>query len=325
MALSPGSTNGTGSAARFATPEGIGCDTSGNIYVADTFNNTIRKIVVSTGVVTTLAGLAGSQGSADGTGSAARFNGPQGVACDTSGNVYVADTNNSIIRKIVASTGVVTTLAGLALSPGSTNGTGSAARFWQPGDVACDTSGNVFVADTGNSTIRKIVASTGVVTTIAGLPGSPGSTDGTGPSARFDIPLGIVCDTSGNIYVGDTGNSTIRKIVASTGVVTTIAGLAGSTGSTDGTGSAARFNFPNGLARDTSGNIFIADTFNQTIRKIFASTAVVTTLAGLAGSNGSANGTGSTARFWAPGGVACDPAGTVYVADTNNNTIRKIA
>ena len=325
LALSPGSTNGTGSAARFATPEGIGCDTSGNIYVADTFNNTIRKIVVSTGVVTTLAGLAGSQGSADGTGSAARFNGPQGVACDTSGNVYVADTNNSIIRKIVASTGVVTTLAGLALSPGSTNGTGSAARFWQPGDVACDTSGNVFVADTGNSTIRKIVASTGVVTTIAGLPGSPGSTDGTGPSARFDIPLGIVCDTSGNIYVGDTGNSTIRKIVASTGVVTTIAGLAGSTGSTDGTGSAARFNFPNGLARDTSGNIFIADTFNQTIRKIFASTAVVTTLAGLAGSNGSANGTGSTARFWAPGGVACDPAGTVYVADTNNNTIRKIA
>jgi sugar lactone lactonase YvrE len=134
-----------------------------------------------------------------------------------------------------------------------------------------------------------------------------------------------MCDTSGDVYVSDTSNFTIRKIVASTGVVTTLAGLAGSSGFFNGTGSAARFSNPNGLARDTSGNIFVADRSNQTIRKIFASTAVVSTLAGLAGSNGSTDGTGSAARFWAPGGVACDPAGTVYVADTNNNTIRKIA
>jgi hypothetical protein len=320
-----GSTNGTGSAARFAFPEGITCDTSGNIYVADTFNRTIRKIVASTAAVTTLAGLAGSSGSTDGTGSAARFNGPEGVACDTSGNIYVADSINNIIRKIVASTGVVTTLAGLAGSSGSTDGTGSAARFWSPWGVACDTSGNIYVADASNSIIRKIVASTGVVTTLAGTAGSTGSANGTGSAAQFNGPEGVACDTSGNIYVADTFNHTIRKIVASTGVVTTIAGTAGYEGSGNGTGSAAQFYRPSGVACDTSGNIWVADTQNQTIRKIFASSAYVTTIAGLAGSTGSANGTGSAARFWGPRALVCDPAGTVYVADSQNNTVRKIA
>jgi sugar lactone lactonase YvrE len=246
----------------------MACDTSGNIYVADSLYNTIRKIVASTAVVTTLAGLAGFTGATDATGSAARFNGPKGVACDTSGNIYVTDAGNNTIRKIVASTGVVTTLAGTPMSTGSTNGTGSAARFSNPWGLACDTSGNIYVADTNNNIIRKIVASTGVVTTLAGTAGAGAELDGTGSAARFNAPLSVACDTSGNIYVTDGAGQTIRKIVASTGVVTTLAGTAGSSGSSDGTGSAARFYFPYGVAFSSTTALYVADKINSTIRKI---------------------------------------------------------
>jgi len=325
VAGSNGSTDGTGSGARFTYPSGVASDSGGNLYVADSNNHTIRKIVASTGVVTTLAGLAGNFGSTDGTGSAARFNYPQGVACDTSGNVYVADSNNSTIRKIVASTGVVTTLAGLALSTGSTDATGSAARFNIPLGVVCDTSGNIYVADTSNNTIRKIVASSGVVTTLAGLAGAIGSTNGTGSAARFSGPYGVACDTSGNVYVADTSNFTIRKIVASTAVVTTLAGAAGIQAEGDGTGSGAYFNNPVGITCDTGGNIYVTDSSGQTIRKVVSSTAVVTTLAGSANAGGSSDGTGSAARFYFPLSVAYNAStSALYVADKINSTIRKI-
>jgi IPT/TIG domain/NHL repeat/GYF domain 2 len=312
-----GSVDGTGSAARFASPVGVAVDGSGNVYVADSGNHTIRKITPA-GVVTTLAGTAGSVGSADGTGSAAQFNFPRGVAVDGSGNVYVADTNT--IRKITPA-GVVTTLAGTAGTSGSADGTGSAARFYSPRGVAVDGSGNVYVADTFNSTIRKITPA-GVVTTLAGTAGSVGSADGTGSAARFDDPSGVAVDGSGNVYVADTWNHTVRKITPA-GVVTTLAGTAYSYGSADGTGSAARFCFPRGVAVDGSGNVYVADTNNGTIRKITPA-GVVTTLAGTALSGGSADGTGSAARFYSPSGVAVDSSGNVYVADAGNSTIRKI-
>jgi secreted PhoX family phosphatase len=257
-----GSTDGTGSAARFNSPEGIAVDTAGNVFVADTFNSTIRK-VTSAGVVTTLAGTAGSAGSTDGTGSAARFNFPLDITVDTAGNVFVVDTSNHTIRKIT-SAGVVTTLAGTAGSSGSTDGTGSAARFNFPSGISSDTAGNLFVADQVNDTIRKIT-SAGVVTTLAGLALSSGSTDGTGSAARFNAPWDIALDTSGNVFVTDQDNQTIRKIT-SAGVVTTIAGTAGVTGSTNGIGSAARFNSPKGIAVDTAGNLFVTDQANHTIR-----------------------------------------------------------
>ena len=180
LAGSPGSANGTGSAARFASAFGVATDTAGNIYVADQDNCTIRK-VTRAGVVTTLAGTAGSLGSADGTGSNARFNKPAGISVDTAGNIYVADAINNTIRK-VTKRGVVTTFAGLAGSSGSTDGTGSAARFAIPANVVVGTGGNLYVADTSNHTIRK-VTSARVVTTLAGLAGSSGSTDGTGSAA----------------------------------------------------------------------------------------------------------------------------------------------
>jgi streptogramin lyase len=317
FAGSLGSTDGTGSAARFDRPPGVTADTAGNVYVADALNNTIRK-VTSAGVVTTIAGTAGSSGSTDGTGSAARFNTPYGVFVDGSDNVYVADTFNQTIRKIT-SAGVVTTIAGTAGSSGSTDGTGSAARFSYPEGIVVDTSGNIFVTDTFNNTIRKIT-SAGVVTTLAGLAGQPGPTDGTGSAARFSGPRGVVVDTSGNIFVADTSNNTIRKIT-SAGVVTTIAGTAGSSGSTDGTGSAARFNSPAFASLDTAGNIFIADRLNNKIRKV-TSAGVVTTLAGLAGSSGSTDGIGSAARFNGPYGIAVNTAGNIFVADRGNSTIR---
>ncbi len=313
-----GSADGTGAAARFDNPWSVAVDGSGNVYVADTENQTIRKITAG-GVVTTLAGLAGSSGNADGTGGAARFNSPQGVAVDASGNVYVADTNNHRIRKVTAA-GVVTTLAGS--SSGSVDGTGSAARFSSPYGVAADGGGVVYVADANNHTIRKIVAATGVVTTFAGLAGTNGSLDGTGGAARFFSPTGVAVDGSGNVFVADLRNYTIRKI-SSGGVVTTFAGTAGSYGSANGTGVAATFNSPYGVAVDGSGNVYVAEGANRIIRKI-TSGGEVTIMAGTAGVAGSADGTGSAARFDWPHGVAVDGSGNVFVADTLNQTIRKI-
>ena len=314
---SAGSTDGTGSAARFYNPWGVSVDAAGNVFVGDYGNHTIRK-VTSAGVVTTLAGTAGSTGSTDGTGSAARFRAPSGVSVDTAGNVFVADRQNHAIRK-VTSVGVVTTLAGLAGSTGSTDATGSAARFYYPTGLSVDTAGNVFVADQGNHTIRK-VTSAGVVSTIAGTAGSFGSTDATGSAARFYNPYGVSVDTAGNVFVADYGNHTIRK-VTSAGVVTTLAGTAGSFGSTDATGSAARFYYPTGLSVDTAGNVFVADQGNHTIRKV-TSAGVVSTIAGTAGSFGSTDATGSAARFYNPYGVSVDTAGNVFVADTVNHSIR---
>jgi hypothetical protein len=160
------------------------------------------------------------------------------------------------------------------------------------------------------------------VSTLAGLAGSYGSNDGPGSAARFYLPVGSAVDSSGNVYVADTYNHTIRKVTPA-GVVTTLAGLAGTYGNADGTGSAARFNYPSGVAVDSSGNVYVADTYNHTIRKVTPA-GVVTTLAGLAGTYGSADDTGSAARFNYPWGVAVDDLGNVYVADTSNYTIRKI-
>ena len=208
-----------------------------------------------TGEVNTLVGAATSSGSADGTGAAARFSYPNGIATDGT-NLFVADTNNQTIRKVVIATGEVTTLAGTAGTYGSTDNTGAAARFNGPRGITTDGT-NLFVADTNNQTIRKVVIATGVVTTLAGTAGSSGSTDNTGAVARFNYPTGIATDGT-NLFVADANNQTIRKVVIATGEVTTIAGKAGYTGSTDNTGAAARFNYPNGLTTDGT-NLYVGD------------------------------------------------------------------
>jgi len=222
-----GSQDGSGSAATFSAPVGIAVDSAGNLYVADAFNATIRKITPA-GVVSTMAGLAASRGDADGSGAAARFNYPSGVAVDAGGNVYVADTYNDTIRQISVA-GAVTTVAGSAGISGATDLTGQSALFNQPCGVAVDGSGNVFVADTGNGTIRRI-APGGAVRTVAGIAGIAGWGDGAAGSALFNQPRGVVVDASGNVFVADTGNGTLRKIAAD-GTVTTPALAVGTSGS----------------------------------------------------------------------------------------------
>jgi hypothetical protein len=229
-----GSFNATGTAASFSSPTGVATDGT-NVYVADFTNNLIRKIVISTGAVTTLAGSVAG-GSTNATGTAASFYRPYGVATDGT-NVYVADTGNNMIRQIVISTGVVTTLAG-SVAGGSFNATGTAASFSSPTGVATDGT-NVYVADSSNNLIRKIVISTGVVTTLAGSLNS-GSTNATGTAASFDFPVGLATDGT-KLFVADGTNNLIRQIVIGTGAVTTLAG-SGTAGSLNATGTAASFN-----------------------------------------------------------------------------------
>jgi hypothetical protein len=309
---------GTGVTARFNGPHGVATDSNDNIYVADYGNSTIRKLTPA-GSVSTLAGLAGASGYVDGTGIGARFWTPSDVATNAEGTVYVVEGGSGALRAITPG-GVVSTLAG-SQTVGNTDGAGAAASFRGPYGIATDSAGNIYVADTGNGSIRKSTPA-GVVTTFAG--GTVyGCTDGTGAGAAFGYPYGIAADSSDNIYVADQYCHTIRKIAPS-GVVTTIAGSAGTAGSADGTGAAARFDHPWALATDSADNVYVADTYNHTIRKITPS-AVVTTFAGTAGMSGSADGTGAAARFQLPRGVAIDSADNVFVGDTTNCTIRKIA
>ena len=316
----PGSADGIGRVARFREPRGIAVDAAGNVYVGDYENHTVRKITPA-GVVTTLAGLAGAPGGNDGTGGAARFKGPHGVVVDANGNVFVADTANRIIRRI-SPTGVVSTFAGVIGAGGDLDGPAATARFSEPTGLAIDAAGNLFVADLSNHTVRKITAS-GVVSTLAGLARTAGRADGPGATARFSYPFGVAVDGAGNVFVGDTANNTIRRI-SPDGTVTTLAGRAGRTSSVDGIGSAARFEDAYAVATDTAGNLYVADFSSHAIRRITVDGAV-TTLAGQPGTPGGSDGVGSVAAFNYPAAVAVDAGGTVYVADSANRTIRKIA
>lgn len=256
-----GTAGGIGALARFNGPHFLTVDGTGtNLYVSDYNNNSIRKVVIASGLVTTLAGsAAGTAGAADGAGAAASFNGPSGIAITPDGTtLYVADSQNSSIRKIVIASGAVTTLA-------------TSATLGNPSGMVIDSTGtNLYLADYSANLIDKIAIPTGAVTigavtTLAGSAAHFGTADGTGAAASFFTPTGITMIGS-NLYVTDFADDIVRKVTLG-GVVTTVAGSAGTAGSTDGAGSAARFANPVGISTDGT-NLFVADAVNRTLRMI---------------------------------------------------------
>lgn len=329
---SQGATDCTvGAGAAFDFPEGIATDGE-NIFIADSGSHTVRKMVISTGAVTTVAGAAYIPGATDCTvGGGAAFNFPSGITTDGT-NLYVADTNNHSIRKIVISTGATTTIAGDKNVAGYSDGVGTAAHFNFPRGITMSGE-SLYVADGDNHLVRKVVIATGSVTTIAGdnvtVPPMPGYSDGTGTTARFAWPSAVTTDGS-NLYVTDTDNHLVRKVVIATGSVTTIAGDNASIppyggpapAYSDGVGPAARFSSPAGIATD-GANLFVSDTGNNLIRKVKIATGEVITVAGDNNATDFANGVGTAAHFAFPSGITTDGV-NLFVADRNNNRIRKI-
>lgn len=302
-------------------PADIAVALNGDIFVSDRAQHVILR-VDSTGTVTGYAGSYRFSGSLDGPRLSAFFNNPRGLAFDANGNLYVADSRNSTIRKIAVD-GTVTTIAGTAGQGGVADGIGASARFASPRGLAIAGANRLLVTDPSADTVRQIDLTTSSVTTLAGSPGASGSADGTGASARFYVPMGIAGDGTGVAYVADSANHLIRRIDPS-GTVTRLAGQPGISGSADGAGSAARFSDARKIVADGSGHIYVADTWNHTIRKITPA-GLVTTLAGMAGQVGSADGSGSAARFSSPMDIAIDGGGNLYVADFGNCVIRRVS
>jgi len=305
-----GYADGLGSAAKFAGLNGICCDAGGNLYVTDRFNHKIRKITPN-GVVSTVAGS--TVGYLDGNGIAVQFNEPMAIGIASSGDFFIADKGNNRIRKMTAA-GVVTTVAGSGVL-GTADGTGAAAEFSAPTGICSDTAGNCYVVDASSNLLRKITPA-GIVTTLAG--GANGFDFGEGFNRNFAEPLGVCVDASGNVYVSE--SNTIKKITPAN----TVINLAGSflSSSVDGTGTLASME-PIGVCTDPSGNVYTVEKTYNRVRKITAS-GIVTSFAG-SGVSGSTNGTGTAAKLNFPQSICYDPtSGNIFVADTGNNSIRKI-
>ncbi|TAE31874.1 MAG: hypothetical protein EAZ92_02200, partial [Candidatus Kapaibacterium sp.] len=309
-----------GQGAQFNNPYGIAVNSTGDMFIAEGLaggaNNRIRKIS-PTGVVTTFAG-AGAFGSANGTGVAAQFNAPRGVAVDASNNVYVADYSNHVIRAITPG-GVVTTFAGSGVA-GWNDATGTSAQFANPFGIAIS-GGFMYVAEAGGHRIRKISMPGGVVTTLAGSNvGASGFGNATGLAATFNFPVGVAVDGSGNVFVTDQNNNCIRKITP-LGVVTTFAGT-GAAGYVDGAGASAQFSAPRGMVIDATGNLYVSDAGNRRIR-VVSPLGNVSTYAG-SGALGALDGTPLAAQFSLLEGLTFNASGTLFLADAGNHNVRKI-
>lgn len=268
--------------------------------------------------VTTLAGT-GSPGALNGSGTSASFTSPSSLSIGGSGQLYVCDFGNSLMRKVDLTSLVVDTYSGTGAT-GLVNGPAASAEFRGPSNILVDKQGNLFVSDEGNNVIREVTSS-GNVLTLAGT-GVGGHRDGAAAAAQFYYPEGMVLDANGNLYVAESSNNDIRKINLSTGIVTTYAGT-GLAGFGNGPIAGATFHSPYGLAMDGNGDIYVADIVNNAIRKITVATGMVTTFAGT-GAAGLTNGPASSATFSYPGGCAFDPAGDLFISELKNNTIRII-
>ena len=312
-------------------PTGVAVDLAGNIYIAEKANSRIRKVAVGSNIISTIAGNGTVGYSGDGgTANNAQLNNPSGVTIDGAGNIYIADAGNHCIRKVAANIGVISTIAGNGIAGYSGDG-GAAitAMLHNPSGVAVDLSGNVYIADLINNRIRKVTAGSGVINTIAGggiCPSGSFCGDG-GPASLASLytPMCVSIDGFGNIYIADTGNNRIRVISAETGIINTVVGtgIVGFYGD-GGQSTAAELHNPYGVAVDNYGNIYISDNVNNRIRFVTAGTELITTIAGRGiGSYSGDGGAATSAELHNPYGIAIDAAGNVYVADYNNQRVRR--
>ena len=319
---------GAATSALLRHPEGVAVAPNGDVYFADTDNDVVRKVAFATGIITTVAGngLPGSTGDG-GPATSARLKAPEDVFVAASGDLYIADTGNHEIRKVATATGVITTVVGNG-SPGSTGdlGLATAARLNSPRGITVASNGDFYIGDRSNNKIRKVTALTGIITTYVGTGTAGYSGDGAlATLARLNRPQGIHLASNGDLYIADALNSAIRKVAAVTGIITTYAGTGTAGFSGDGgAATSAQLNAPEAMHLNSVGDLYIADTVNNRIRRV-SSGGTITTVAGT-GTAGSAGdgGSATAAQLDTPRGIAIGSNGAYYIGDRNNNKIRKV-
>jgi len=321
---------GAATAAQIRRPQGVAVASNGDVYFTDTANHAIRKVSAATGIISTVAGIGAPGSTGDGgAATAARLSAPEDVFVTSVGNLYIADTGNHKIRKVTASTGIITTVAGNG-TPGSLGdgGAATAARLNSPRGIAVASNGDFYIGDRSNNKVRKVTASTGRISTYAGTGTAGYSGDGgAATSAMLNLLQGLHLAGNGDLYIADAANNRIRKVTASTGIITTIAGTGTAGFSGDGgAATSARISAPEAVEMDSAGNLYIADTGNHRIRWVAAGGTISTVAGnGTAGFSGD-GGSPTAAMFDTPRGIGIDSSsGAYYIGDRNNNRIRKVS